>query len=63
MKNSFGQAFKKGDVVKCFLPRGGNITGEIKSFETRGSYSKSYGKRVILSSGYSIGLNDCVLIN
>jgi len=63
MKNSFGTNLKKGDKVKVYHPRGGFITSEIKSFETKGAFVKTYGKRVILENGMSVGLDDCSVIN
>ena len=63
MKNSFGTNFKKGDKVKVSHPRGGFITSEIKSFETKGAFDKAYGKRVVLENGMSASLNDLAKIN
>jgi hypothetical protein len=62
MKNRFGVNLKKGDEVKVSHPRGGHYTGVIKKFETKGEFVKAYGKRVILESGMSASIDDCVLL-
>jgi hypothetical protein len=53
-KNRWGHSIKKGMAVTVHHPRGGLYDDEIESFE----HMPGYGRRVILKSGRSAGIDD-----
>lgn len=53
-KNRWGHSIKKGMAVTVQHPRGGRYDDEIESFE----HMPGYGRRVILKSGRSAGIDD-----
>lgn len=59
--NRYGQKLTIGAPVRMSHPRGGHEYGTIRAFETTGEFVRAYGKRAILSSGMSGGIDDCAL--
>lgn len=57
--NRWGARLAVGLRVSVVHPRGGETEARITAIEMDGEYARTYGPRVILSTGGSASVDDC----